>query len=64
MIKKPTVASVNGEYREEWGGKDWNAYELLGVNYAIYALFGWISPSLINFLGLRRAMIVHGLVLR
>ncbi|XP_053212928.1 UNC93-like protein MFSD11 isoform X2 [Panonychus citri] len=63
FIEKPTVASVNGEYREEWGGKDWNAYELLGVNYAIYALFGWISPSLINFLGLRRAMIVHGLVL-
>lgn len=58
------VNSVNNEFADKWNGKQWNAHELLGVNYAIFGLFCCLSPSLIDMMGPKVAMIVHGLILR
>lgn len=57
------IPSVNDQFKESWNGKMWNAYHALAVNYIVFSLSGWISPSIVVLVGPKLAIVLAALAL-
>lgn len=57
------IPSVNEEFKHVWNGREWNAYNALALNYIVFSLSGWISPSIVVLLGPKLAIVLSAFAL-